>query len=80
MLDYFDKEQVLNSANSLAIYGDKESILQFAKDMQALALLNFAKWSVEYGAKDYRPTWQDVAINAELRAAELDTVTIYTER
>ncbi len=69
------EEQILNVARSLGVIADEAALLQFATDMKAVALIDFAQWC-RTGDPHERISWVDAAINAELMASEMDTVTI----
>lgn len=74
-IEHQSDEAVLNIASSLGVSGEPEALLQFAADMKAAALMSFAHWTRVSGSAD-RVSWADVAINAELCAAELCPVTL----
>lgn len=75
-IEHQPDEAALNIASSLGVSGEPEAILQFAADMKAAALMSFAHWARTSGGVADRVSWADVAINAELCAAELCPVTL----
>jgi len=70
-----EEDLVLNIASSLGMDCELSKTLQFATEMQALALKHYGGWC-RTGDKLERITWADAAINAELMAAELGAVII----
>ena len=70
------RERILNSASALGLDADIDTVLQFASDMQAAALVAFGEWCREYGDEKERIYWADAAINAEFCAMELGPITV----
>lgn len=73
----FENIPVENIASSLGIREiDQQTLTQFAIEIQAHTLIAFARWCRDSGDTKERVSWSDVAINAELTAAELVAFTV----
>lgn len=77
-MEHLTDDEILSIASAVGINHEniRDELLQFATDMQAHALTRFAEWMRENDDGNSKLSFSDVAINAELCAAELCAWTI----